>query len=120
MIVPAWRVLVKVQVQASPSSTGMVSPVEVPLPVIVLGGVYSGVFAVSEAAAVTAVYVFVVEVLIYREIPIRRLPSIMRESMMMVGGILIILGASLASRCFNMTTAPLLSIGRLPEPHWGE
>jgi tripartite ATP-independent transporter DctM subunit len=70
---------------------------EVPLPVIVLGGVYSGVFAVSEAAAVTAVYVFVVEVLIYREIPLRRLPVIMRESMMMVGGILIILGASLAS-----------------------
>ena len=61
---------------------------EIPLPVIVLGGVYSGFFAVSEAAAVTVVYVLVVEVLIYREIPIRRLPSIMRESMMMVGGII--------------------------------
>ena len=70
---------------------------EAPLPVIVLGGVYSGVFAVSEAAAVTAVYVLVVEVLIYREIPIRRLPGIMRDSMVLVGGILIILGASLAS-----------------------
>jgi tripartite ATP-independent transporter DctM subunit len=70
---------------------------EIPLPVIVLGGVYSGVFAVSEAAVVTVVYVFVVEVLIYREIPARRLPGIMRESMVMVGGILIILGASLAS-----------------------
>ena len=70
---------------------------EAPLPVIVLGGVYSGVFAVSEAAAVTAVYVVVVEVLIYREIPIRRLPGIMRDSMVLVGGILIILGASLAS-----------------------
>ncbi|PWB70830.1 MAG: C4-dicarboxylate ABC transporter [Holophagae bacterium] len=70
---------------------------EVPLPVIVLGGVYSGLFAVSEAAAVTAVYVLVVEVLIYREIPLRRLPVIMRDSMVLVGGILIILGASLAS-----------------------
>jgi tripartite ATP-independent transporter DctM subunit len=70
---------------------------ELPLPVIVLGGVYSGIFAVSEAAAVTVVYVFVVEVLIYREIPARRLPGVMRESMIMVGGILIILGASLAS-----------------------
>jgi tripartite ATP-independent transporter DctM subunit len=70
---------------------------ELPLPVIVLGGVYSGVFAVSEAAAVTAVYVLVVEVLIYREIPLRRLPGIMRDSMVLVGGILIILGASLAS-----------------------
>lgn len=70
---------------------------EIPLPIIVLGGVYSGFFAVSEAAAVTAVYVFIVEVLIYREIPFTRLPVVMRDSMVLVGGILIILGASLAS-----------------------
>lgn len=70
---------------------------EIPLPVIVLGGVYSGFFAVSEAAAVTVVYVFIVEVLIYRDISIRRLPGVMRDSMVLVGGILIILGVSLAS-----------------------
>jgi tripartite ATP-independent transporter DctM subunit len=70
---------------------------EIPLPVIVLGGVYSGFFAVSEAAAVTVVYVLIVELLIYREIPFRRLPGVMRESMVLVGGILVILGASLAS-----------------------
>ncbi len=70
---------------------------EIPLPVAVLGGIYSGYFAVSEAAAVTALYVLVVEVGILREIPLRRLPAIMRESMVLVGGILIILGVSLAS-----------------------
>jgi tripartite ATP-independent transporter DctM subunit len=70
---------------------------EIPLPVIVLGGVYSGFFAVSEAAAVTVVYVFVVEVLIYRDIPLSQLPRVMRDSMVLVGGILIILGVSLAS-----------------------
>jgi len=70
---------------------------EIPLPIIVLGGVYTGFFAVSEAAAVTVVYVLVVEVLIYREIPLAQLPKIMRESMVLVGGILVILGASLAS-----------------------
>ena len=70
---------------------------EIPLPVIVLGGVYSGFFAVSEAAAVTVIYVFVVEVLIYRDIPLRRVPGVMRDSMVLVGGILIILGVSLAS-----------------------
>jgi tripartite ATP-independent transporter DctM subunit len=70
---------------------------EIPLPVIVLGGVYSGFFAVSEAAAVTVVYVFIVEVLIYRDIELRRLPRVMRDSMVLVGGILIILGVSLAS-----------------------
>jgi C4-dicarboxylate transporter DctM subunit len=70
---------------------------EIPLPVVVLGGIYSGYFAVSEAAAVTAVYVVIVEVLILRDIPIRKLPEIMRESMVLVGGILLILGVSLAS-----------------------
>jgi C4-dicarboxylate transporter, DctM subunit len=70
---------------------------ELPLPFIVLGGIYSGYFAVSEAAAVTAIYVFIVEVLIHREITFTRLPQIMRESMVLVGAILIVLGMSLAS-----------------------
>ncbi|MDX1497629.1 MAG: TRAP transporter large permease subunit, partial [Salinisphaeraceae bacterium] len=70
---------------------------EIPLPFIILGGIYSGYFAVSEAAAVTALYVFVVEVLILREIRFANLPKVMRESMQLVGGILVILGLSLAS-----------------------
>jgi tripartite ATP-independent transporter DctM subunit len=70
---------------------------EIPLPFLVLGGIYGGYFAVSEAAAVTAVYVLVVEVLIIREIKISELPGIMRDAMMLVGGIMIIIGVSLAS-----------------------
>lgn len=70
---------------------------ELPLPVVVLGGIYSGYFAVSEAAAVTVVYVLVVEVLVNREVPFRRLTAIVRDSMVLVGGILLILGISLAS-----------------------
>jgi len=68
---------------------------ELPLPLVVLGGIYSGYFAVSEAAAITAVYVFLVEVVIYRDIKWRELPQVMRKSMVLVGGILIILGAAL-------------------------
>jgi C4-dicarboxylate transporter DctM subunit len=70
---------------------------EIPLPVVVLGGIYSGYFAISEAAAVTALYVLIIDVLVLREIPLKKLPAIMRESMVLVGGILIILGMSLAS-----------------------
>lgn len=70
---------------------------ELPLPVIVLGGVYTGLFAVSEVAAVTALYVLIVEVVVYRDVSPRRLIAIMRDASVMVGGILIILGASLAS-----------------------
>ena len=50
----------------------------------------------TEAAAVSAFYLLVVEVFIYRDLGLRRdLPRIMRESMILVGGILVILGAAL-------------------------
>jgi C4-dicarboxylate transporter DctM subunit len=48
---------------------------ELPLPVFVLGGIYGGYFAVSEAAAVTALYVTVMSVLIYREISLSQLSA---------------------------------------------
>jgi tripartite ATP-independent transporter DctM subunit len=70
---------------------------EIPLPFVVLGGIYSGFLVVSEAAAITALYVFIVEVVVYREVALRELPRIMRSSMVLVGGILIILGVSMAS-----------------------
>jgi tripartite ATP-independent transporter DctM subunit len=68
---------------------------ELPLPVVVLGGIYSGYVAVSEAAAITAVYVLLVEVIIHREIKFRELPQIMKKSMVLVGAVLIILGAAM-------------------------
>ncbi|MES9925033.1 MAG: TRAP transporter large permease subunit [Candidatus Thiodiazotropha endolucinida] len=77
---------------------------EIPLPIIILGGIYSGYFALSEAAAVTAVYVLVVEVFIHREIPLKQLPKVMREAMLLVGGILIILGMSMASTNYLIDT----------------
>ena len=77
---------------------------ELPLPIVVLGGIYSGFFAVSEAAAITALYVFIVEVLINREIQLRELPRIVRDSMVLVGGILMILGVSLASTYYMIDT----------------
>jgi tripartite ATP-independent transporter DctM subunit len=68
---------------------------ELPLPIVVLGGIYSGWVAVSEAAALTAVYVLFVEMVIYRDIKWKALPEIMKKSMVLVGGVLIILGAAM-------------------------
>jgi len=70
---------------------------EIPLPIVVLGGIYSGYLAVSEAAAITALYVFIVEVVVLKEVRPAELPRVVRESMVLVGGILAILGVSLAS-----------------------
>ncbi len=67
---------------------------ELPLPVIVLGGIYGGVITVMEAAAITALYVLVVEVFVYRDVALARVPAIIAESMTLVGGILVIIMCS--------------------------
>ena len=69
---------------------------ELPLPFVVLAGIYSGRLAASEAAGATALYVLIVTVLIRREIRFGELPRVIREAMLLVGAILIVLGFSLA------------------------
>lgn len=69
---------------------------ELLLPVVILGGIYGGLIAISEAAALSTLYVLVVEMLIRREIRLGQLPGIIRESMVLVGGILIVLAAAMA------------------------
>jgi tripartite ATP-independent transporter DctM subunit len=73
---------------------------ELPLPVILLGGIYGGIFVPGEAAAVTAFYALAVEVLVHRDIPLKQLPLVMSKSMVMFGGILVVLAASMASTNF--------------------
>ncbi len=69
---------------------------EIPLPVIIIGGIYSGAFTATEAAAVTAFYVLVVEVFIYKDLHLfRDIPRVMRESMVLVGAILMIIGTAM-------------------------
>lgn len=69
---------------------------ELLLPVVVLGGIYGGYIAVSEAAALCALYVAVIEMLVHREVAWSQLPGLIRDTLVLVGGILIILAASLA------------------------
>lgn len=69
---------------------------ELPLPFVVLVSIYSGLLVASEAAVITAAYVLVVEVFIYREIPLRRLTLIVRDTVVLVGGVLLILGMGMA------------------------
>ena len=65
-------------------------------PVLVLGGIYGGVFALSEVAAVTALYVVLAQCLLYSDVPLRALPGLAWRSMTLVGGVLMILAAALA------------------------
>ncbi len=69
---------------------------EIPLPFLVIGGIYSGMFTATEAAAVTAFYVVIVEFFVYRDLNlVRDMPKVMKDSMLLVGAILMILGAAM-------------------------
>jgi len=69
---------------------------ELPLPFVVFGGIYAGWLAVSETAAVVALYVLIVEVLLYKDIKVSALPDVFRKGMIMAGSIILILGVALA------------------------
>jgi len=69
---------------------------ELPMPILLMVGIYSGYVAISEAAAVVALYILIVETLIYKEVSFSKLIDVVRDSMAMVGSILLILAVSLA------------------------
>ncbi|MCE1186780.1 MAG: TRAP transporter large permease subunit [Rhodocyclales bacterium] len=48
--------------------------------VVVMGGIYTGVFTPTEAAAMSAVYAFVVAVFVYRDMPLRDVPKVLLNS----------------------------------------
>ncbi len=48
--------------------------------VLVMGGIYSGMFTPTEAAAVSAVYAFLVAVFVYRDMPLSRVPRVLLDS----------------------------------------
>jgi tripartite ATP-independent transporter DctM subunit len=92
---------------------------ELPLPMFLIAGIYGGFLAISEAAAVTAMYVLVVEVFVYREIKISQLPGFMRDSMVMVGGILLILAVSFAFTNFLIDAEIPMKLFDLIQTHIG-
>lgn len=69
---------------------------ELPIPLLIIAGIYSGFSTATEAAALTVAYVLFIKTVVFRELSlVADLPRIMKESMKMVGGIMIILGAAL-------------------------
>jgi C4-dicarboxylate transporter DctM subunit len=67
---------------------------ELLIPVVSLGSIFGGFATPVEAAAVTALYAFIIEVLVYRDLPWKRLPGVVRECGLLIGGVLLILGVA--------------------------
>jgi len=61
------------------------------MPLIILGGIYSGFFTATESAAIAVFYAIIVEVLVHRELPIKKIPAILTESAEMLGALFLIL-----------------------------
>ncbi len=76
---------------------------ELILPFLVLGGILTGVVTLDEIAALTVIYVCVIEICIHRSLSIKTLPRIVKDSMVLVGAILIILGIALALTNYLIT-----------------
>ncbi len=61
------------------------------LPVLIMVGIYGGVFTPTEAAAVSVVYALAVELLIHRDITVKDLPGVIAEASVAMGTILVIM-----------------------------
>lgn len=64
------------------------------VPVIILGGIYGGVFTPTEAAAVAVLYGYIVGVFVYKEIKLSELPGIVLQSGLITATVLVIIGTS--------------------------
>ena len=64
------------------------------MPLLVLGGIYGGIFTPTEAAVIAVVYSFLVGALVYREIRLRDIPEILRKSAVTSAVILSIIAAA--------------------------
>lgn len=65
-------------------------------PFLILGGIYTGFFTVVEASAVSVVYALVIELFVHRALRFAELPSIVQETGIILGSLLVIMVSALA------------------------
>lgn len=64
------------------------------IPVIILGGIYGGIFTPTEAAVVAVVYGLFAAMVLYRELSFKELPKVIYDSALTTASVLIIVGAA--------------------------
>ena len=70
------------------------------LPLIILGGIYSGIFTATEASAVSVVYALAVELFIHREMSAKKLLAVAEGSMTVMGSLLVIIALAIGLNFF--------------------
>ena len=64
------------------------------MPVIILGGIYGGIFTPTEAAAVSAIYGFIVGLFIYKSLKLKDIVTILRQSVSQTAVVMLIIGCA--------------------------
>lgn len=77
-------------------------------PIIILGGIYAGIFTPTEAAGIAAVYAFICGMFIHRELDVKGFIETVKNACMTTGTILIIVGCATAF-------TKILTIERIPD-----
>ena len=76
-------------------------------PVIILGGIYGGIFTPTEAAAVSVIYSLVIGCLVYRELDLKQLMTVTKNACETTATILIVIGCAAGF-------SKVLTLGRIP------
>lgn len=76
-------------------------------PVIILGGIYSGIVTPTEAAVISVFYSIIISVFVYKEVELKKVPSLMTEAVKSYSPIIILIAMATAfSRALTMLNAP--------------
>lgn len=110
---PRWSVISKLFITCIPALL---------MPLIVLGGIYSGIFTPTESAAIAVVYGLLISVFVYREITLAALPHIILGSFITSAVVMIVVGAT-ASLAWLITVEQIpanlaVAISSLAESKW--
>jgi tripartite ATP-independent transporter DctM subunit len=74
------------------------------MPVLILGGIFLGIFTATEAAAVSVLYAFLVSLLIYKDLKLKNVLSIFGKSAVTTSSLLFVMGVSKASSWIIVTS----------------
>jgi len=86
------------------------------MPVIILGGIYSGAFTATESAAVAVVYAMLIEIFVYRELGFADLYDVVGETTRLLGSLFPVLMLALSLNIFlAYQQVPELLVGSLSE-----
>ncbi|WP_188207657.1 TRAP transporter large permease [Alkalibacillus aidingensis] len=76
-------------------------------PILVIGGIYSGLFTATEAAGVSVLYAFILEVIVYRSVHIKQIPSIALSTGLVTSAVFILVaGGQVFTFLINLENIP--------------